>query len=73
MKSVSLIVADQTPGGSLHVKLFLDEKESGILYLNEEQFHTLGKFLRSSCFESNIDFEIENPFDSDSGDDIEEE
>jgi len=73
MNSVSLVVADQTPGGSLHVKLFLDEKESGILYLNEEQFITLTKFLRTSCYESEINFDVENPFDVDSCEAVEEE
>ena len=73
MRAVSLVVADQTPGGAYHVKLFLDEKESGILYLNESQLFTLTKFLRSSCFESDINFELENPFDTDSCDDMDEE
>ena len=73
MRSISLIVADQTPGGSLHVKMFIDEKESGILYLNEDQFLLLSKFLRSSCLENDINFDVENPFDPDTCDDTDVE
>jgi len=66
MNNVLLKVVDQSSGGSYHIKLFIDEKEAGIFYLNEEQFDFFVKSLKSQSLETGIVFSVENPFDVDS-------
>lgn len=71
MNSVRLVVTDQVPNGSYHTKLFLDEQESGILYLTPEQFLKVSQCFKSFCYENSLSFDIENPFDIDLNDDDE--
>lgn len=63
MNSISLIVTDQSGSGSYHVKMVVDEKESGILYLTPEQFAFISKSLWRSCTQDGAAFNAENPFD----------
>lgn len=73
MNSVQLVVTDQGSSGSYHTKLFIDELESGILYLNKEQFDLISAALKESCNEKGVNFTIENPYDLSYMDDVEEE
>jgi len=73
MNSVQLVVTDQGTSGAYHTKLFIDEQESGILYLNSEQFNSISKFLKDGCSQNGIIFSVENPYDLSYMDDVEEE
>jgi len=73
MNSFHLQVVDQSASGSLHVKLIIDSKESGILYLSQEQLDAISGGLKSYCYENDLSFSIENPFDISSFDDVEDE
>jgi len=63
MNKFLLQVVDQSSSGSLHVKLILDSKESGILYLSQEQFDAICSGMKAYCYENDLSFSIENPFD----------
>jgi hypothetical protein len=73
MNNVQLVVTDQGSNGSYHTKLFIDEQESGILYLNKEQYELISRALKQKCNESGIIFNVENPYDLSQLDDAEEE
>jgi hypothetical protein len=69
MNNVHLLVVDQSNNGSYHVKVIVDSKESGILYLSSEQFHIFCTGIKNACYENNVFFLVENPFDVESEDD----
>ena len=76
MSSLSLVVVDQSAAGSYHVKIIVDEKDSGILYVAPDQFDFIVKSFWRSCTQENVSFNVENPFDTnsfDSAEDIYEE
>lgn len=63
MNSLSLVVTDQSNSGSYHVKVLIDEKDSGILYLTSDQFDFFVKSLWKASTINNFTFNVENPFD----------
>lgn len=63
MNSLSLTVTDQSASGAYHVRMIVDEKESGILYLTPEQFAFISKSFWQSCSQDDIAFTTENSFD----------
>jgi len=63
MNNLSFIVTDQSASGSYHVKVLINEKDSGILYLTTEQFDFFVKSLWKSSTLNNFIFNVENPFD----------
>lgn len=73
MSSLSLVVADQSESGSYHVKILVDDKDSGILYVSPEQFDFIVKSFWRSCTQENISFNVDNPFDSTATDGIEDD
>lgn len=72
MNKIELLVTEQSGNGSFHVRLLLDSKESGILYLNNEQLDGLSESFKSYCYENDLSFRLENPFDYSSFDDDED-
>lgn len=73
MNSLSLIVTDQSASGAYHVKMVVDEKESGILYLTPEQFSFISKSFWQSCTRDGVILNIENPFDCEEFENFEDE
>lgn len=77
MNNILISVVDRSASGSYHVKLYIDEKESGIFYLSPEQLHTFAKILRNGCSIHDTTFILENPYDenfsSGNEDDFDEE
>jgi hypothetical protein len=69
MNNVHLLVVDQSSSGSYHVKVIVDSKESGILYLSSEQFNLFSSGIKNICYENNVSFLVENPFDIETEDD----
>jgi len=73
MSSVSLIVVDQSASGSYHVKILVDEKDSGILYVSPEQFDFFVKSFWRACTGDGISFNVENSFDETNLDNIDQD
>jgi len=73
VNSFHLLIVDQSSSGSLHVKLEIDSKESGILYLSQKQFDAICDGMKSYCYENNLSFSVENPFDISSYEDDEDD
>lgn len=77
MNNILISVVDRSASGSYHVKLYIDEKESGIFYLSPEQLHSLVKIMRNGCGIYDTTFVLENPYDEnfsgEDGDDFDEE
>lgn len=63
MNNLSLVVTDKTSSGSYHVKILINEKDSGILYLTSDQFDFFVKALWKASSFSNFVFNVENPFE----------
>lgn len=63
MNNILISVVDRSSSGSYHVKLYIDEKESGIFYLSPEQLHSFTKILRNGCNTYDTTFVLENPYD----------
>jgi len=72
MNNLSLVVTDQTDTGCYHVKLLINEKDSGILYIEPSQFDFVVRSFWRACTSEGIPFNIENPFDETELDDAEE-
>jgi hypothetical protein len=63
VNNILISVVDRSTSGSYHVKLYIDEKESGIFYLSPDQLHSLVKILRNGCSTYDTTFVLENPYD----------
>lgn len=63
MNNITLQVIEQSPSGSFHAKLFIDEKEVGIFYLTDKQYDFFVASLKQSSRNQGISFSVENPFD----------
>jgi len=72
VNSILISVVDRTTNGSYHIKLYIDEKESGIFYLSPDQLNTLSRILRAGTFNDSISFVLENPYE-DSEEDLNDE
>ena len=70
MNNISLVVSDKSVNNSFHVKLFVDEQDVGVLYLNENQLHFLSRALKTSSQEEGISYFLENPFDYSEEDEV---
>jgi len=73
VNSVLISVVDQTANGSYHVKLYIDEKESGIFYLSPDQLNGFAKIFRTGSYNENISFILENPYEEDADDEYSDE
>jgi len=62
MNNLRLQIIDKSSTNCYHVKVFVNEQESGILYLSEEQFFFFQKALQKESNEKDINFEVEDPF-----------
>jgi hypothetical protein len=63
MNNFLLKVVDKTNNNNYHCKIFVDDNESGILYLTENQFIELSGIISRGCNEKDIPYKIENSFD----------
>ena len=72
MNSIAIVVVDQSASGSYHVKVLVDEKDSGFLYLSSEQFDFFVKSFWRSCSNNGVSFSVENPFDDTNIDDVDQ-
>lgn len=64
MNSLELLVKSKTSSGAVHLELKSSGDDLGILYLSEEQYNSIIHILRSGCFNKDVDFNIEDPYNN---------
>jgi hypothetical protein len=57
MHTIKLDVKSRTTSGSVHGNLFIDDHDTGPLYLTEAELKILASALKTGCQQSNIIFE----------------
>lgn len=62
MNSLELFIKNKTNNGSVHLEIKSSGDELGMLYLSEEQFNTLVNILRTGCFNKEVDFTVNDPY-----------
>jgi hypothetical protein len=65
MNSLELFVKNKTKSGAVHLELKSSGDELGILYLSEEEYEKIISILRVGCFNKEVDFLINDPYNSD--------
>jgi len=75
MNKISLEKIMSSSGGNLHVRLLINDKDVGVLYLKEEEADVLiaaikkGIYSSDTTFSSNL-YDDENDFDDGNDDDL---
>lgn len=69
MDSLEIVVSNKTPNGVVHAQLKSSGDDLGVLYLTEQQYNTLTNILRTGCFNKEVDFIVEDPYNSDEEED----
>lgn len=62
MNSLSLLVKQKTSNGSVHLEVNSSGNELGVLYLSEEEYLKLVQVLRVGCFNKDVDFSVNDPY-----------
>ena len=70
MNNISLVVSDKSSNNSFHVKLFVDEKDVGVLYLSETQLDFLSQSIKNYAREEGVHYFLENLFDFSDEDEV---
>lgn len=68
MNSLELTVTNKTTRGAVHLNIKSSGDDLGILYLSEDQYNDIISILRSGCFNKEVDFQINNPYNSEDED-----
>ena len=71
MNSLELLVKNRTDKGSVHLELKSSGDELGILYLTQDQYNDLVCVLRTGCFNKEVDFHLDDPYNAED-DEVEE-
>ena len=69
MNNLSLSVKQKTSNGSVHLEIKSSENELGVLYLSEEEYLKLVQILRVGCFNKEVDFSVDDPYNVEEEDD----
>jgi len=64
MNNLSLLVKQKTSNGSVHLEIKSSENELGVLYLSEEEYLKLIQIMRVGCFNKEVDFSVNDPYNS---------
>jgi hypothetical protein len=62
MNSLDLKVVNKTKTGAVHLEVNSSGENLGVLYLSEEQFTDIVGVLRVGCFNKDIDFQLNDPY-----------
>jgi hypothetical protein len=62
MNSIELNVTNRTSKGGVHVQVKADNDDIGILYLTKEQYVNISNLLQVGCFNKDIDFSVNDPY-----------
>lgn len=62
MNNLSLSVKQKTSNGSVHLEIKSSENELGVLYLSEEEYLKLIQIMRVGCFNKEVDFSVNDPY-----------
>jgi hypothetical protein len=69
MSSLELLVKSKTQSGAVHLEIKSSGDDLGILYLSADQFNTMVQILRTGCFNKEVDFVIDDPYNSEEDED----
>jgi len=69
MNSLELTVSNKTAKGAVHLNIKSSGDDLGILYLTENQYNDFISILRSGCFTKEVDFEVNDPYNSEDEED----
>jgi hypothetical protein len=64
MESLELTVVNKTEKGVVHAHLKNSGDDLGVLYLTEKQYNSLISIIRTGCFNKEVDFIVEDPYNS---------
>lgn len=64
MDSLELTVVNRADNGAVHAQIKSSGDDLGLLYLTENQYNCLVNILRTGCFNKDVDFSIDNPYNS---------
>lgn len=62
MNSLELEVKSRTQSGAVHLQIKSSGDELGLLYLTDQQYIELLKILRVGCFNKEVDFSVNDPY-----------
>jgi hypothetical protein len=62
MESLELTVVNKTDKGVVHAQLKNAGDDLGVLYLTEKQYNSLIGIIRTGCFNKEVDFVVEDPY-----------
>jgi hypothetical protein len=65
MNSIDIIVTSKTSRGGVHAQLKVDRDDIGVLYLSKDQYVDFCNLLQVGCFNKDIDFQVEDPYNND--------
>ena len=69
MDNLEIVISNKTSTGVVHANLKSSGDDLGVLYLTEKQYNTLANILRTGCFNKEVDFSIDDPYNSDEEED----
>lgn len=70
MDSLEVTVVNKTQSGVVHAQLKNSNDDLGMLYLSEKQFNAFVTILRTGCFNKDVDFIVNDPYNSEDEEDI---
>lgn len=72
MNKIELVKIDSTGTGVTHIKVLIDEKDVGMLYLNADEVDLLLNTLKHGYLESDVEVSTNIYEDSDDEDELED-
>lgn len=69
MDSIELTVVNKTDSGAIHAHIKSSGDDLGLLYLTEKQYFSLVNVLRTGCFNKDVDFLVNDPYNDDEEED----
>jgi hypothetical protein len=69
MDSLEIVVSNKTQTGVVHAQLKSSGDDLGVLYLTEAQYNVLVNIIRTGCFNKEVDFSVEDPYNSEDEED----
>lgn len=69
MTSLELLVKSKTSTGAVHLEIKSSGDDLGILYLSTDQYNSIVQILRTGCFNKEVDFHLDDPYNSEEDED----
>jgi len=65
MNNIQFEVTNKTKNNCVHLKVLSGKEDIGYLYLNSEQYTAMLQIFRAGCFNKDIDFVVNDPYNDD--------